>query len=114
MRLMKDAFLKAGIAPETFESKQEKREKATRHLLQKAHAKVSDQQMQMICENCQKTAPDVEYYEHRVRVVRGNWLCLQCADGSEIDDSLRKTAQSQHSKQKTFKRRHGRTNRFVK
>ncbi|MFH1652843.1 MAG: hypothetical protein ABIE74_02195 [Pseudomonadota bacterium] len=113
MKQLKDAFMKAGINPVKYETKEDKREKATKSLLKKSDAAIKKEHIQTICENCQKTAPDVERYNHRNRLIRGNWLCLQCADENSIDDSFRTTSQSTHSRQKMFRRRYGRTVRSV-
>lgn len=112
---MKDAFQKAGLNPTVFETKDEKRQTATQtHQKKTGSNNVNSDQIQIFCENCSATAPDVERYEHRSHRVQGCWLCVKCADQNEIDDSLRKTAQSTHSKQRMFKRSYGRTNRFVR
>ena len=63
------------------------------------------------CESCEKTSPDVEYYEHRNQVLP-KWLCVECADRSQIEDKFRQTVQSQHAQSGRFRRQYGPTKLF--
>lgn len=47
------------------------------------------------CEACRKSGPDVEYYEHKNRILDVKWLCVKCADTYNIPDQCRETMQSQ-------------------
>ncbi len=65
------------------------------------------------CDACQKSGPDVEYYEHRNRLIENKkWLCVKCADEYKISDDCRQTLQSQFSMAKTFRRNWGPTKIF--
>ena len=64
------------------------------------------------CELCQKTEPDVEYYEHNKKSLSVKWLCVTCADNQNILDDCRQTVQSEHAMRKVFRRRYGPTKVF--
>lgn len=64
------------------------------------------------CESCQKTSPDVEYYEHPNRSFQYYWLCVKCADDHSILDQYRQTKQSQHAMSGFFRRNYGPTKIF--
>lgn len=61
------------------------------------------------CEVCESIQPDVEMYKHRNPTVDAEWICCSCADKNLIDDKFRKTAQSDFSKKKVFRREYGQT-----
>ncbi|GEM_PF-1245900 len=61
------------------------------------------------CEACEKSSPDVEYYQHPNRSFPHYWLCVRCADEHNILDDFRQTKQSQHSMSGAFRRNYGRT-----
>ncbi len=65
-----------------------------------------------LCEQCGKTTPDVECYHHSIRRLRGEWLCVACADEFCIDDKIRVTNGSQHARTGLFRRNYGRTKQF--
>ncbi|TDJ04485.1 MAG: hypothetical protein E2O68_08125 [Deltaproteobacteria bacterium] len=65
------------------------------------------------CENCKNILPDVEFYNHRVPEVTGKWICTDCADKNWVPDETRKTAQSEASRNRIFKRSYGRTIRIT-
>src|SRR3989338_2144778 len=105
---LRDALIKAGVVSK----KDIEREK-----VRKQHVKPSEHmqkdQLRIMCDACNKTAPDVERYQHRVGIIAGKqWLCLQCADQYQINDEVRQTAQSSHAKSGMFQRRYGRTKRM--
>lgn len=64
------------------------------------------------CDACQKSSPDVEYYEHKNRSLEKNWLCVKCADTHNISDEFRQTMQSQFAKTGRFLREYGATKVF--
>ena len=72
-----------------------------------------DDQIRIVCEVCGKTAPDVEQYQHKNRLIQGKeWICIPCADEYCIDDQCRLTHQSSQAKSKMFIRQYGRTKKF--
>ncbi|HQH81057.1 MAG TPA: hypothetical protein PK599_06675, partial [bacterium] len=82
-----------------------------RHLSKSA--KIRDDQIRIVCEVCGKTAPDVEQYQHKNRLIQGKeWICIPCADEYCIDDQCRLTQQSSQAKSKMFIRQYGRTKKF--
>lgn len=64
------------------------------------------------CEACEKSSPDVEYYEHRNRALDKYWLCVRCADTNNILDEFRQTMQSSQSQKGLFQRGYGPTKIF--
>ncbi len=64
------------------------------------------------CEACKGSSPDVEFYEHRNRMLSVRWLCIKCADQHRIPDDCRLTEQSQFSKTGRFLREFGATKIF--
>jgi thymidine kinase len=70
--------------------------------------------LRIICEVCQKSAPDVERYAHRNRMIEGkSWLCIKCADEHKVDDECRTTHQSPQAKSNLFRRQYGKTKKFA-
>lgn len=64
------------------------------------------------CEACNKSSPDVEYYQHSNRSLEARWLCVTCADHYKIHDDCRQTVQSSHAQSKLFRRSYGPTKVF--
>jgi hypothetical protein len=64
------------------------------------------------CDACQKSGPDVEYYEHKNRILDAKWLCIKCADTYNIHDDCRETIQSQFAMTGRFIRGWGPTKVF--
>lgn len=109
MDQMKQALMKAGLVSKE-KKKEMRRESAKERHIKKQRRTAHEHQLRIVCEMCKKTTPDVEYYEHRNKMVgNAKWLCLRCADDNQIDDRCRKTAQSTQSKTKLFRRQYGRT-----
>ncbi len=105
---LKQALINAGMIKEE-KLKDLEREKVRRkHTQDSAH--IRQDQLRIVCDACGKSAPDVERYQHRNRLIEGKeWLCLRCADDHMIDDTCRFTAQSTQSKSGLFRRQYGRT-----
>lgn len=72
------------------------------------------QSMRNQCENCMKFTSDVEHYQHNHRLVKGQWLCLKCADVHNISDNCRDTAQSTQARSGRFLREYGHTKTIKK
>lgn len=122
MGSLKDALLKAGFkeekkkAPEKKTVHRPKEKQDTRPtpppkakavaLPQKMH---SHQMHRNFCEACNRTLPDVEFYRHKNPTLNAQWICVQCADNYQIPDKFRETEQSDHSRQKIFRREYGPT-----
>jgi len=51
----------------------------------------------------------VELYKHRNPTTEAEWICIRCADQLQISDNFRKTAQSDTSIKKMFRREYGPT-----
>lgn len=64
------------------------------------------------CDACNRSGPDVEYYEHNNRMLTAKWLCLRCADTHKIHDNSRQTMQSQFASSGKFLREYGPTKVF--
>lgn len=109
---LKQALINAGVVTREQLKKDEARERVKKlHL--KDSAKIREDQIRIVCEVCMKSAPDVERYRHKNKMIAGKqWLCIPCADEYCIDDSCRETHQSSHAKAKLFRRQYGRTKRF--
>lgn len=108
MSSLKDALLKAGLKasnPEVAKPKKEKQFQPKK----KVHTHHGHR---TFCEVCNRTLPDVEFYKHRNPTINANWICVQCADQHCISDDFRQTNQSEHSRQRIFRREYGRTKRF--
>ncbi len=109
MDQLKKALIDAGIVTKE-KLREEQREKMTQRHIAKQRKEGHEHQLRIVCELCSKTSPDVEYYEHQNRMVGDKkWLCMRCADDHQIDDRLRKTAQSQNARTNLFIRQYGRT-----
>ena len=113
MKQLKDALLNAGVVSQKTLKEIEKEKVLRRH---KRHSKRDRaDQIHIVCEACDKSAPDVEEYDHNnKRLGRKTWFCIQCADEYQIDDKHRVTNQSSQAKQGMFIRRFGRTKQFRK
>ena len=103
-----DALKKAGLKSSEMKRKEAHgtKDKA------KDGSKIHDHHHRTECEACHKTAPDVERYEHRNRLLDVQWLCLVCADQYKISDDFRRTAQSSFSKRKILIRTYGHTRKL--
>ncbi len=106
---LKAAFLKAGIKPSA-EPKSPKAENAREKISKKKMTdEVIHQGQRNYCEVCDQVRPDVEQYAHRNPTTDAEWICVKCADQLQILDKFRKTAQSDTSIKKMFKREFGPT-----
>lgn len=107
---LKDAFLKAGIKPSvdptTKAKEQNVREKINK---KKITETVIHQGQRNYCEACEQVRPDVEQYHHRNPTTEAEWICVRCADQLQIPDTFRKSAQSDTSIRKMFRREFGAT-----
>lgn len=103
---LKAAFLKAGIKPASDAKSQNVREKVTKKNMSET---VVHQGQRNYCEVCDQVRPDVELYHHRNPTTEAEWICVKCADQLQILDKFRKTAQSDTSIKKMFKREFGPT-----
>lgn len=102
---LKEALMNAGLVSQ----KDIEREKVKK-LHTKDSSKIRADQIRIVCDVCGKTAPDVERYMHKNRMIEGKqWLCIPCADENCIDDECRVTFQSSQSKSGMFRRQYGRT-----
>ena len=106
MGSMKDALLKAGLKPTVTPKEQNQREAVPK---KKMTESVAHQEQRNFCEECNQVRPDVEFYQHRNPTTEAEWICVRCADRLKIDDTCRKTAQSDTSIKKMFRREHGAT-----
>lgn len=104
MRSLKTALAKAG-----FETEEQNKVIERRPSKQPVSKEEEAHNIKAQCENCGKFSPDVERYEHKNKLVDGNWLCMRCADDNNIDDKFRLTAQSTYSKTGLFIRQYGKT-----
>jgi ribosomal protein L37AE/L43A len=106
MGIMKDALLKAGLKETVAPKPQNHRD----NIPKKQKSEITEHQQQRnFCEECQQVAPDVELYHHRNPTTQAEWICVKCADRLKIADTFRKTAQSDTSIKKMFRREHGAT-----
>lgn len=76
------------------------------------HEGKHEHHMRTECENCKKSGPDIEYYDHKNRLLNVKWLCIKCADHYKINDQVRLTEQSQFAKSRMFQREYGATKTF--
>lgn len=106
MGIMKDALLKAGLKETTTPKSVNHREELPK---KKKSEEAAHQQQRNFCEQCQQVRPDVELYHHRNPTTEAEWICVKCADQLKIADTFRKTAQSDTSIRKMFRREHGAT-----
>ncbi len=107
MGSLKDALVNAGF--ESTKPVVKKKTTTTRGPRKKVH---THQSHQTVCGNCNKSTPDVEFYNHRSKITRARWLCVICADENSISDETRETNQSEYSRKNIFRREFGRTKRF--
>lgn len=106
MGSLKDALLKAGVKPSPVAKSQNEREKIAK---KKITETIVHQEQRNYCEACDQVRPDVELYKHRNPTTEAEWICLRCADQLQILDIFRKTAQSDTSIKKMFRREYGAT-----
>jgi hypothetical protein len=106
MGSLKDALLKVGIKETPKPSSQNEREKVSK---KKMTETVVHQEQRNYCEACDQVRPDVELYKHRNPTTEAEWICVRCADQLQIADTFRKTAQSDASIKKMFRREYGAT-----
>ncbi len=111
MGILKDALLKAGVKPSEKVSTPKKIIPQKPVIKKEMH---SHQVHKNICELCNRTAQDVEYYNHRNAIVRVKWLCLSCADQNSISDNFRESNQSEDARRGVFRRFYGATKKFPK
>lgn len=108
---LKQAFINAGVVPKDKLKEIDREKLKAGHL--KDSKKMREDQIRIICEVCNKSAPDVERYHHANKRIEGKeWLCIPCADENCVDDSCRISNQSSHSKTGMFRRQYGRTKKF--
>lgn len=103
---MKNALLKAGFKETQTAKTQNEREKISK---KKKTEEMIHQEQRNFCEECEQVRPDVELYHHRNPTTEAEWICVKCADQLKIADTFRKTAQSDTSIKKMFRREHGAT-----
>lgn len=106
MKSLKDALMKVGLKETASPKAQNHREKVSKKKLTET---VLHQEQRNYCEECNQVRPDVEYYAHRNPTTQAEWICLRCVDRLKIDDTCRRTAQSETSIKKMFRREHGPT-----
>jgi RNase P subunit RPR2 len=106
MGSLKDALLKAGLKETVSPKAHNQREEIAK---KKKTEAVVHQEQRNYCEECQQVLPDVELYHHRNPTTEAEWICVKCADRLKIPDTCRKTAQSDTSIKRMFRREHGAT-----
>ena len=106
MGSIKDALFKIGIKEAQKPVAPNEREKLAK---KKVTEVVVHQEQRNFCENCDQVRPDVELYKHRNPTTEAEWICVRCADQLQILDTFRKTAQSDTSIKKMFRREYGAT-----
>jgi AraC-like DNA-binding protein len=106
MKSLKEQLLAAGLTATPTPKDHNAREKIAK---KKVTESVIHQEQRNFCEECQLVQPDVELYHHRNPTTDAEWICVRCADKLKIPDTCRKTAQSDTSIKKMFKREHGAT-----
>lgn len=106
MGSLKDALLKAGLKETQSPKAANQREAIAKKKVTEA---VVHQEQRNFCEECQQVRPDVELYHHRNPTTEAEWICVKCADRLKIADTCRKTAQSDTSIKRMFRREHGAT-----
>ncbi|MBP9674488.1 MAG: hypothetical protein KBD63_05275 [Bacteriovoracaceae bacterium] len=111
MGILKDALLKAGVKPTEKVAPKKKVAPPAPQVKKEMH---SHQVHRNICELCNRTTQDVEYYNHRNAIVRVKWLCLICADQNSIADNFRESNQSEDARRGAFRRFYGATKKFPK
>jgi hypothetical protein len=110
MSILKDALLKAGLKPTQAPKKENERDRIPKKKLTES---VVHQEQRTYCEECRQVRPDVEFYAHRNPTTEAEWICLRCADQLQILDQFRKSAQSDISIKKMFRRSYGPTVRDI-
>lgn len=105
---LQDALEKAGLKSRKPDNERKRNPKS----IERPQVIEKHQQQRNLCDCCQKTAPDVEYYQHNNSSIRANWLCIICADKYFIPDEVRQSNQSDFAMRGTFRRRYGRTKKF--
>ena len=109
---LKQALINAGVVSKEKVDREERREKVKR-LHVSDNPRMREDQIRIVCEVCGKSAPDVERYQHKNRMIVGKeWICIPCADLNCIDDQCRITAQSSQAKAGMFRRQYGRTKKI--
>jgi hypothetical protein len=106
MGSMKDALAKIGIKEVAKPVAPNERAKIAK---KKVTEDVVHQEQRNFCEACDQVRPDVELYKHRNPTTEAEWICVRCADQLQIPDTFRKTAQSDTSIRKMFRREYGAT-----
>jgi hypothetical protein len=106
MGSLKDAMLKVGLKETAKPSANNQREKVAKKQLTQ---EVVHQEQRNFCEHCELIQPDVELYKHRNPTTDAEWICVRCADQLQIADTFRKTAQSDTSIRRMFRREYGAT-----
>lgn len=106
MSSLKDALLKVGLKETQKPSVHNQREKVSKKQMTET---VVHQEQRNFCEACEQVRPDVELYKHRNPTTEAEWICIRCADQLQISDNFRKTAQSDTSIKKMFRREYGPT-----
>lgn len=104
MKSLKEQLLAAGLKATPSPKEQNARENVPKKKLTES---VSHQEQRNYCEECQAVRPDVELYHHRNPTTEAEWICVRCADKLKIPDTCRRTAQSDTSIKKLFRREHG-------
>ena len=112
---LKDALEKAGFKatnkPEKPKRTFKKREEKTYQPRKKTH---THHKQRTTCDVCRMILPDVELFEHKnPAILHAKWICVSCADKHMIPDDLRRTAQSESSKQRMYRRYFGRTVKHI-
>jgi hypothetical protein len=111
MQQLKKALMDAGLVSKEMRREMERAKVKKRHLAK--GKKMRADHIRIICELCEKSAPDVERYRHKNRMIEGKeWLCIKCADEHRINDSCRLTEQSTHARTGVFRRQYGRTKKL--
>jgi hypothetical protein len=106
MGSLKDAMLKVGLKETQKPAAVNQREKIAK---KKVTEEVIHQEQRNYCEACEQIRPDVELYKHRNPTTDAQWICVRCADQLQIADTFRKTAQSDTSIKRMFRREYGAT-----
>ncbi len=109
MGTLKDALLKAGVKPTVVAKPPKAQNEREKIAKKKITETVIHQEQRNYCEACEQVRPDVELYKHRNPTTEAEWICLRCADQLQILDSCRKSAQSDTSVRKMFRREYGAT-----
>ena len=112
---LKDALEKAGFKGTQKSEKPKKtfkkREERTYQPRKKTH---THHKQRTTCDVCRMILPDVELFEHRnPAILHAKWICVSCADKNMIPDDQRRTAQSESSKQRMYRRYFGRTVKHI-